>query len=170
MLNMTKLEFQLIPDPDMYGFFENSTRGGISYICNRYSKTNNNYLRSYDPKQELKHIICLDASNLYDYVMSKFLRTSSFKWIDSKEFDLNKYTSNSSKRSVPKVDLEYPKEFRKLSSDYPLAPDKIEIEREMLSDYQLKIADLYNIPIQAFIQALLSTTVFSQRLGFFTVC
>ena len=28
-----------------------------------------------------------------------------------------------------------------------LAPDKIEIKREMLSGYQLKIADLYNIPI-----------------------
>ena len=27
------------------------------------------------------------------------------------------------------------------------APDKIEIKRDMLSEYQLKIADLYNIPI-----------------------
>ena len=52
MLNMTKLVFQLIPDPDMYIFFENGTRGGVSYICNRYGKTNNNYLKSYDPKQE----------------------------------------------------------------------------------------------------------------------
>ena len=169
MLNMTKLVFQLIPDPDMYIFFENGTRGGVSYICNRYGKTNNNYLKSYDPKQEWKHIVYLDASNLCGYAMSKFLPTSSFKWIDPKEFDLNKYTSNSSKGFVLEVDLEYPKEFRKLYSDYPLAPDKIEIEREM-SDYQLKIADLYNIPIQAFIQALLSTVVFSQRLGFFTVC
>ena len=33
------------------------------------------------------------------------------------------------------------------SYDYPLAPDKLEIKREMLSEYQLKIADLYNIPI-----------------------
>ena len=169
MLNMTKLVFQLIPDPDMYVFFENGTRGGVSYICNRYRKTSNNYLKSYDPKQESKHIIYLDASNLCGYAMSKFLPTSSFKWIDPKEFDLNKYTSNSSKGFVLEVGLEYPKEFRKLYSDYPLAPDKIEIEREM-SDYQLKIADLYNIPIQAFIQALLSTAVFSQRLGFFTVC
>ena len=47
---------------------------------------------------------------------------------------------------VPEVDLEYPKEFRELHNDYPLAPGKIEIRREM-SDYQLKIADLYNIPI-----------------------
>ena len=29
--------------------------------------------------------------------MSKFLSTSGFKWIDPKEFDLNKYTSNSSR-------------------------------------------------------------------------
>ena len=28
-----------------------------------------------------------------------------------------------------------------------LAPDKIEIKREMLFEYQLKIADLCNIPI-----------------------
>ena len=31
--------------------------------------------------------------------------------------------------------------------DYPLAPDKIDIKREILSEYELKIADLYNIPI-----------------------
>ena len=29
----------------------------------------------------------------------------------------------------------------------PLAPDKIEIKREILSEYQLKVADLYNIPV-----------------------
>ena len=78
--------------------------------------------------------------------MSRFLATSGFKWIDSKEFDLNKYTSNSSKGCV-KVDLEYLKGLCKLHHDYPLAPDKIEIKREMLSEYQPKIVDLYNIPI-----------------------
>ena len=73
--------------------------------------------------------------------MPKFLPTSGFKWVDPKEFDLNKYTSNSSKGCVFEVDLEYPKELRELHNDYPLAPDKIEIKREMLTDYQLKIAD-----------------------------
>ena len=33
----TKIEFELFPDPDMYIFFEKGTRGGISYISNRYS-------------------------------------------------------------------------------------------------------------------------------------
>ena len=49
------------------------------------------------------------------------------------------------KGCVLEVDTEYPKELRKLHSDYPLAPDKIEIKEEMLSDYQLKIAGLYKI-------------------------
>ena len=80
--------------------------------------------------------------------MFKFLPTSESKRIDPKEFDLNEYTSNSSKECVLEVDLEYLKELNKLDNDNPLDPDKIEIKREMLSDYQLKIFDLYNIPIR----------------------
>ena len=58
-----------------------SIRGGVSYICNRYSKAKK-YLKSYDPKQESKHIIYLDTNNLYGHAMSKFLPTSGFKWTD----------------------------------------------------------------------------------------
>ena len=57
--------------------------------------------------------------------MFKFLPRGRFKWIDPKEFDLNKYTSNSSKRCILKVDLEYPKELLELHNDCPLALDKI---------------------------------------------
>ena len=78
--------------------------------------------------------------------MSQFLSTSGFKWIDPKEFDLNKYTKNSSIGCALEFDLEYQKELRELHNDSPLAPDKIEIRREILSDYQLKIVDLYSIP------------------------
>ena len=82
---------------------------------------------------------------MHGYTVSKFLLTSGFKWIDPKEFDLNKYTNNSSKGCVLEIDLEYPKELHELHSDYPLVPDEIEIKREMLSEYQLNTADLYNI-------------------------
>ena len=116
-------------------------------VSNRHSKANNKYLKSYNPKQESKHIIYLDANNLHGYAMSKFLPTNVFKWIDPKEFDLNKCSSNSLKGCVLKVDLEYPKELRELRNDYPLAPDKIEIKREMLCEYQLKITHLYNSSI-----------------------
>ena len=58
------------------------------------------------------------------------------------------YTSNSSKGCVLEVDLEYSKELHKLHIGYPLAPDITEIKRKMMSEYQLKIADLYNVPIR----------------------
>ena len=106
MLNMTKIELELISDPDMYIFFEKDAIGRFSYSFNRYSKDSNKYLKSYDPKQESKHIIYLDANGFYGYAMSKFLPTSGFKQIDPKEFDLNKYTSNSSKGCVLEVDFE----------------------------------------------------------------
>ena len=60
---------------------------------------------------------------------------------------MNKDTSNSLKRCVLEIDLEYLKVLHKLHNDYPLVPVKIETKREILSEYQLKIADLYNIPI-----------------------
>ena len=64
-----------------------------------------------------QNIIYLDANNLYGYAMSKFQMDIS------KMFNLNKYTSNSSKVCIIEVDLEYPKELRELHNDYPLAPD-----------------------------------------------
>ena len=79
MFNMTKIKLELISDPDMYIFFEKSMRCGVSYISNKYSKANNKDLKSHNPKQELKHIIYLDANNLYGYAVPKFLPTSEFK-------------------------------------------------------------------------------------------
>ena len=60
---------------------------------------------------------------------------------------MKKYTSNSSKACVLKVDIEYHEELRELLNDYPLTPDEREIKSEILSEYQLNIADLYDIPI-----------------------
>ena len=132
MLNMTKVKLELIPDSDMYIFFEKGTRGGVSYISNRYSKANNKYLKFYNPKQEWKYIIYLDTNNLYGYM--QYL--NFFQQAASKEFELSNYTSNSSKGCVLEVELWL-----------SFGSSKIETKREILPEYQLKIADLYNIPI-----------------------
>ena len=55
--------------------------------------------------------------------MSKILPTGVFKWIASKKFDSNEYTSNSSSGYVLDVDLEYPKELRELHNNNPLGQD-----------------------------------------------
>ena len=69
ILNMTRDELELILDAEKYLFFEDDMRGGVSYICKRYSQASNKYLKSYDPKQQPEHIIYLDAKNLYVYPM-----------------------------------------------------------------------------------------------------
>ena len=91
MFTMTKIELELVSDPDMYLFFEKSMRVFLflkqsipKSISKIHSKADNKYLKSYDPKQESKHVIYLDANNLYGYLMSKFLRTGRFKRIQLK--------------------------------------------------------------------------------------
>ena len=101
MLNMTKVDIELISDTEKYFFlkkrYDGEGAGGDSHICKRY------------PKKESKHMIYLNADNLYGYTMLKFLPTSGFKQIDPKQFDLDKFTSNSFKGCVLEVDLKYPK-------------------------------------------------------------
>ena len=60
MFKITKIKLDFIQYPDMFIFFEKGTRGGISYISNRYGTANNKYLKYYDPEEEAKHIIYLD--------------------------------------------------------------------------------------------------------------
>ena len=87
------------------------------------------------------------TNNLYDYVTPKFFPTNGFKQIDPKVLDLNKYTRNSSTGCVAEVEQEHPKYLQGLRNDYPLTSDKIESKEEILSDYQSKTADIYNISI-----------------------
>ena len=54
MLNIRKINLELISDSGMFISFEKDARGGISYISKRYSKANNKYLKSFDPKQKSK--------------------------------------------------------------------------------------------------------------------
>ena len=104
ILDITKVEFELISDAGMYLLFRNGIKGQVLYISKRYSKANKRYLKSYDPKQASKRIIYLDTNSLCDYAMSKVLPASRFKWNDPKKFNLNKYSNNSSTGCVLEVD------------------------------------------------------------------
>ena len=76
MLNMTKVNLDLISDVDMQIFIEKGMRGGISYIAHRHAQANNKYMRkeNYDPESESSYIMYQDANNLYGWGMSGKLR------------------------------------------------------------------------------------------------
>ena len=148
MLKMTKVELEKISDPDMHLFIEKGMRGGISYINKRYSEANNENCPNYDNEKPKRYINYLDMNNLYGYAMSQYLPYADFKWvknIDKIKQKLMNIKSNSSTGYVLEVDLEYPQELHDIHNDYPLAPEKINIPKEWLSDYCLKIANAHNI-------------------------
>ena len=72
----------------------------------------------------------------------------NFKWIPSPEYiNLHSYDENSSKGLILEVDLEYPGELHGLHNDYPLAPEKMTVKPEMLSDYSREILGREGITI-----------------------
>ena len=124
MLKYTKVELDLISDSDMYLMIEKGIRGGVSSIMKRYSKANHKYLKDYNPNMPSQHILYLDANNLYGWAMSKPQPHKNFKWM--KEEELNNWES---KPCILEVDLEYPKELHDLHNEYPLAPEKIKVNK-----------------------------------------
>ena len=148
MLKMTDIKLELMTDIDMFQFIEKGLRGGISYIANRYGKANNKYMKDYNKDKPSKYIMYLDANNLYGWAMSQYLPTGGFKWLKQNKIDnldLGKYNEQSKKGLILEVDLEYPNELHDIHNDYPLAPEKVKVTENMLSNYCKKIADKYNI-------------------------
>ena len=148
MLKMTNIKLELMTDINMFQFIEKGMRGGISYIANRYGKANNKYMKEYDEKAPSKYIMYLDANNLYGWAMSQHLPISNFRWMTEKQIsklNVARYNENSEKGLILEVDLEYPKELHNLHNDYPLAAERVCVNKNMLSDYCKKIATKYNI-------------------------
>ena len=61
------------------------------------------------------------------------------------KIDLGKYKTNGKKGLILEVDLEYPRELHDLHNDYPVAPEKAKVSKNMLLGYCRKIAEKYNI-------------------------
>ena len=137
-LKMSPVSLELLIDPDMYIFFENSIRGGISMITHRYSKANNSLLNDYKFDEPNSFIISLDANNLYGYSMVHPMPISSFEWMSMDElnnFDIDQIAADSELGYVLEVDLQYPEHLHDKHSDLPLAPEKIQVNENWLSPY-----------------------------------
>ena len=75
--------------------------------------------------------------------MSQYLPYHEFIWLNKKEIDkfdvnstqCNSIEENSSNGYLLEVDLKYPDELHQLHNDYHLAPEKLELSHDILSNY-----------------------------------
>ena len=79
-LQITKVQPELLSDPDMLLMIESGIRWGIATISHRHAKAYNEYMGTqFDPDKESKFISYLDANNVYGLGMSKQLPMPGFK-------------------------------------------------------------------------------------------
>ena len=148
MLKMTDVKLEKIADIDQYLFIEKGTRGGVSYIAKRYAKANNKYMSDYDSNKQSTFITYLDKNNLYGWAMSEYLPYNEFKWLKNvNELNVMPINKKSDLGYILEVDLKYPDELHELHNDYPLAPVKLTVTNDILSNCCKSIADKYEINV-----------------------
>ena len=85
--------------------------------------------------------------------MSEYLPYEKFEWLKNIDgFDVMSISECNSIETSPigyflEVDLEYPDKLHELQNDYPLAPEKLVVSRDMLSKYCKRIANMYEIKV-----------------------
>jgi len=160
-LKHTQVELDLISDHEMYLMIENSIRGGISTISNRYSKANSPLLEDFDSAKPTTYITYLDANNLYGSAQSEPLPVGDFKFLTPDEIsnlDLATIPEDSPTGYIIVCDLDYPPHLHDTYSDYPLAPEHLTISSEMLSPFARNLAGEGWSPMKKLIPNLYNKT------------
>ena len=89
-------------------------------------------MKNYDSTKPSIYIPYLDMNTLYACGMNDYLPYGGFKWLRSVDnFDVNSISEKSLTGYILQVVLEYSDE---LHNDYPLAPEKLAIPYDTLSD------------------------------------
>ena len=136
MLKYTNVELELITDTDMYQMVEKGMRGGISNISHRYAVANNSKMSTFNSSQRTSTLTYQDANALYSWAMSQFLPMKNFQWSDPDTIDILNIPKDNPIGYILEVDMEYPKELHDSHNLYPLAPEHLQVDNEMLSPFQ----------------------------------
>ena len=91
MKRFTCARLRLISDIEKYQFSDSMIRGGISMISKGYSKSNNKFLKSYDPTS---YILYLDVNNSYCHSMMELLPNEILDCVNPEKFILDNYADD----------------------------------------------------------------------------
>ena len=156
-LRMSDANLDLFQDINQYLFISEGIRGGLSFISQRHSKANNKYMDSFDPGKPSKYIIYIDCNNLYGLAMLQSLPYKDFEWVEIDLDSVLKTYDHSEYGYILQVDLEYPEYLHSSHSDYPLAPEKRKINKEMISPFAKYISSKNDLKIVNNVEKLVTT-------------
>jgi len=148
MLLYTGVKIGLLSDPEMFRFYNNNIRGGICFIAKRLAKANHPDLPGYDPNLPITWVPDIDANNLYGVAMEFRMPIGEYRWLSREEIALIDWQAQIDDQDTGytvECDLDYPPELHDAHNDYPLAPEKIQINYSCLSQTQVEISRSYRI-------------------------
>ena len=155
LLKKTKVKLELLTDYDMHLMVEKGLRGGISMVSKRYAKANNPLVGGYDKSKNNSYIMYLDANNLYGWAMVQHLPTGGFEWVEDVSIDeLLSRKLDAEKGYICEVDITYPEHLHDTHNDYPLAPEKLEVRPEWLSEYQKNVLGKSSLKVKKLVPNL----------------
>jgi len=135
-LKMTNIELDLITDADQFLMIESGIRGGLSYVSHRYAEANHPSLPYYQPEEPISNLCYWDANSLYATCMTYSLPVGDFRFLSQAEidsFDVNSISDDAPIGYVLEVDLDYPQHLHSDHAAYPLCPEHLMVEADMLS-------------------------------------
>jgi hypothetical protein len=136
MLKTSKVDIELITDPEKLSFVENSLKGGHCFISERYVRASDTH-----------RLGLYDANNLYGRAMLELMPVSDFRWLTRQEMhdiDWAHIDLSGETGYYCQVTLAYPSHLHKAHNSFPLAPEKIKITYDQLSPYsKRKYLQLY---------------------------
>ena len=122
----------------------------IRVVSHRHAKANNPYTEhAYDTNLPTSYITYVDANNLYGHAMRQPLPTGDFRLLQPDEIaDLNIMTvpTDSETGYILEVDLDYPDHLHDVHNDYPCAPERLTVTRDMSVSYtHLTLPTIYSV-------------------------
>ena len=136
-LKVTDVQLELISDPNIYLMIESGIRGGLSYVAQRHAAANFPEMPDYRPDLPTSHILYLDCNSLYSRCQTYPLPVGGFRFLTDKElaeFDVASVSADSDTGYFIDCDLHYPPHLHDMHNAYPLAPEHLEVDENMLSD------------------------------------
>jgi hypothetical protein len=143
MLKMTKVELELISDPEMFNMMDRMKRGGLCFVGSmRHVKANNKYLEDYDPSKPSTYIMYWDANNLYGWAMIQPLPYAGLEFDTNTTLEQILETADDHEYGYNvEVDFHFPIDTHDKLKQFPPAPENLTPDIEWFSEFQRKLGE-----------------------------